>query len=989
MLNFYQNRWFIIIFLIAFLPISCKKKEVNYADKTPPYVVATYPENGATGVTVNLEKIVVTFSEDINPESANFSAIQIKPVIYGEIRVVENKLNLLLHTPLEYDTRYTVTLTKKITDLFGNHMRSDYTFSFSTEHDTIPPPPPLFFSTFFITNQNPIVVGGTKQANSGIKVNGEVYVPVDYSTSFSLQLPLVEGKNIFNVVAFDRAGNESDPVTLTVILDTQPPPPPTLFYPVKTRDFSVTVTGVREEGSEVFLYDRDTNYLLCDDKEEREEWKCVLNLNEEGKRCFFLYAVDSAGNRSDTENFCITRDITPPSFFSLSNTDSAGNVTIFSGEKESNSYLFLNGVWDREDFSSSSWSTNFAVKDGLNILNFSITDDLFNSIQRIYNFYHFSKPPVLYLSYPMRGTEFSSPVTRITLFFTQPVTLAPDCGKDDLLYQYDGTPYNVDRIEWKGREVTLIPLQPVEGSVTGLYVNSDCFVRDLNSMNNPPWWVEYPERATTSDGKAWFIPLKDVGSEYGSSPPSPLYPYAITTGECDYYSCEVTISPFYSDGETGSEEVLVETTLYNSQKFVTTTTADQGSLNLRFTNLIPFTCPKVELKVKNNSGNTFYTDKKLTPHVSKEYVRTVTGINSWEYYAKVVSGDWNGDGIPDIAMAIVKNPEEYPFSNVEVLLFTLDQDEKWDGDYRVINLGSTGYGLAVSEGASEDKLLLLDPVQKKLGIFQWSMSVTEYVNRDEIAWVDLNTKLHLNDGNPFEMMNISSITGRENNFALLVKRNNGDNFFILDDKMEILDSLYISGIFPKYPAFRKGNFATRGWGAETLCVSNFSYDDGKGRVLCYYGGDDFPQHYPFFSVTDPTAKMYSNFGYLFTLVDMNGDGFEDLISFEHGNPGRFFIYYGGDYPDKIPDEIIDYPGGYFAGKIKFKKREYLTGSNFSTGKMEIILRSDRGYNFYPICLNGRELNIFSRVYQVGENLYLLLECNRNSDSVTISFLYLE
>ena len=77
-----------------------------------------------------------------------------------------------------------------------------------------------------ITTDPNLVLDGTKEANSGILINGTEVVPVGAQTLWSHTYKLTEGPNTLDIVAKDAAGNLSGATSISVELDTQGPSTP-------------------------------------------------------------------------------------------------------------------------------------------------------------------------------------------------------------------------------------------------------------------------------------------------------------------------------------------------------------------------------------------------------------------------------------------------------------------------------------------------------------------------------------------------------------------------------------------------------------------------------------------------------------------------------------------------------------------------------------------------------------------------------------------
>lgn len=111
------------------------------SDTTPPTIKSTDPQNGATGVSVKTS-VSITFSEAMDKPTAE-SAYTINPSDGGHT-ITWNGDTMVVTPASELSplTLYTVTVAKSASDLAGNPMSADYTFSFTTGNkssDTTPP----------------------------------------------------------------------------------------------------------------------------------------------------------------------------------------------------------------------------------------------------------------------------------------------------------------------------------------------------------------------------------------------------------------------------------------------------------------------------------------------------------------------------------------------------------------------------------------------------------------------------------------------------------------------------------------------------------------------------------------------------------------------------------------------------------------------------------------------------------------------------------
>lgn len=105
-------------------------------DTTPPTVVYTIPNNGATAVDAGSPMITIKFSEAMDSNTVNNAAITYvggttPPTGFTVSRVADDLYTLSSPTLLA-NTTYTVTISNSVRDKAGNFMVSPYAFSFTT-----------------------------------------------------------------------------------------------------------------------------------------------------------------------------------------------------------------------------------------------------------------------------------------------------------------------------------------------------------------------------------------------------------------------------------------------------------------------------------------------------------------------------------------------------------------------------------------------------------------------------------------------------------------------------------------------------------------------------------------------------------------------------------------------------------------------------------------------------------------------------------------
>jgi hypothetical protein len=103
-------------------------------DITPPMVLSTDPGNSATGVPPN-KLITATFTEALNPATITTATVALRQGTTPVSGAVTYAGTTALFTPagiLAPGTVYTATITTGVTDLAGNALPSNYTWSFTT-----------------------------------------------------------------------------------------------------------------------------------------------------------------------------------------------------------------------------------------------------------------------------------------------------------------------------------------------------------------------------------------------------------------------------------------------------------------------------------------------------------------------------------------------------------------------------------------------------------------------------------------------------------------------------------------------------------------------------------------------------------------------------------------------------------------------------------------------------------------------------------------
>jgi len=113
-------------------------------DTTPPTIVSTSPEDGATDVAIDTV-VTATFSEAMDSSTINTDSFTLAGGAVAGTLTYDSDTYTATFIPdanLDYDHEYAATLNTAITDEAGDPLAEPYTWSFTTESapaDTIPP----------------------------------------------------------------------------------------------------------------------------------------------------------------------------------------------------------------------------------------------------------------------------------------------------------------------------------------------------------------------------------------------------------------------------------------------------------------------------------------------------------------------------------------------------------------------------------------------------------------------------------------------------------------------------------------------------------------------------------------------------------------------------------------------------------------------------------------------------------------------------------
>jgi hypothetical protein len=192
--------------------------------------------------------------------------------------------------------------------------------------DTTPPAAPTVDGPApnSVLNDNTPTLSGVAEPESTVTVKDDQgnplcttqADPVTGAWSCELSTPLPDGPHTLQVTATDPAGNESDPTSLPLTIDTTPPAPPAITSPVAgstTGDNTPTISGTAEPGSTVTVSEGGNPLCTALVDPVTGAWSCEpATPLADGPHTITATATDPAGNESAPTLRTFTVDTTPP-----------------------------------------------------------------------------------------------------------------------------------------------------------------------------------------------------------------------------------------------------------------------------------------------------------------------------------------------------------------------------------------------------------------------------------------------------------------------------------------------------------------------------------------------------------------------------------------------------------------------------------------------------------------------------------------------------
>ncbi|WIB42073.1 Ig-like domain-containing protein [Curtobacterium sp. MCLR17_058] len=185
--------------------------------------------------------------------------------------------------------------------------------------DTEAPDAPVVTSPSDLSDgKGPIT--GTAEAGSTVIIRDEDGTELgrgeandDGDFSIELEEPLDDGDHHLELIAQDKAGNQSEETKTTVDVDTKAPTAPIVTSPSDLADGTGPITGTAEPGATVIIRDEDGNELGRGEANDDGDFSIELDepLND-GEHKLELVAQDKAGNESDPTDTTVDVDTEAP-----------------------------------------------------------------------------------------------------------------------------------------------------------------------------------------------------------------------------------------------------------------------------------------------------------------------------------------------------------------------------------------------------------------------------------------------------------------------------------------------------------------------------------------------------------------------------------------------------------------------------------------------------------------------------------------------------
>ena len=280
-------------------------------DDVAPTVTETVPSEGSAATSVSFVKFRMNdeYSElDLDAVIAAASVTDLSgQAVDGEWLVPAPDSMMFIPAAPFSDSTYTATIHP--TDALGNSSEASLTFSV----DNTPPTSPVITTDISLTSNTTLTFEGTRSVDSAqvlVSSAGATIGNVTYPTVTTWRVTvsgLIEGENVVSAYSKDPAGNSSEAVSKTFVVDTTPPAAPVVDeVPSITTASSLALSGTKEAASYMYVKSVKTA-----DGYTSGTWSKTVSISE-GMNNISLYAKDEAGNQSQVVTVQVTRDTTAP-----------------------------------------------------------------------------------------------------------------------------------------------------------------------------------------------------------------------------------------------------------------------------------------------------------------------------------------------------------------------------------------------------------------------------------------------------------------------------------------------------------------------------------------------------------------------------------------------------------------------------------------------------------------------------------------------------
>ncbi len=159
-----------------------------------------------------------------------------------------------------------------------------------TIHDTTPPRITVDSHPTLTNNSEFTLTGTVNDSEATVKINGK-NATVN-GNRWEINVKLIEGLNTFHITAEDKAGNQAEPLTDNITLDTTPP------------DTFIMNTTINMDSADIHYEGTDSVYSYKLDDGEWSAWteshEVTYTGLEDGWHVFYVRSMDDAGNIDPT-----------------------------------------------------------------------------------------------------------------------------------------------------------------------------------------------------------------------------------------------------------------------------------------------------------------------------------------------------------------------------------------------------------------------------------------------------------------------------------------------------------------------------------------------------------------------------------------------------------------------------------------------------------------------------------------------------------------